>query len=206
MEERIKKFSSFRICEHAIAMIVFFVLIFTGLPQKFYNLEISKTIINLFGGIDMMRLIHRNTGLFFCLQLLAHIIYGATGLYRGVETTIFITKKDFRDAIHNLKYYLGFETMPATTDLFTYRQKFEYWGVLTGSILMALTGLILRFPVTATDILPGILIPASKVIHSNHAMILVIIIIWHLYNSVFNPEVFPLNRSIFTGYVYRGRT
>lgn len=203
MEERIKKFSSFRIAEHALAMVSFFILAITGLVQKFHDLEISRYIISLSGGIDMVRFIHRNTGLFFCFQIVVHILYGTIELYRGTEPKILIRKKDFRDAIHNLKYYLGFELKPASTELFTYRQKFEYWGILTGSLIMASTGLILRFPVTAADILPGIFIPAAKLIHSNHAIILAIIFLWHLYNSIFNPEVFPLNRSIFTGYVQR---
>lgn len=203
MEEKIKKFSGFRIAEHAVVMVTFLILAVTGLSQKFYNLDISRAIITFAGGIDMLRLIHRNTGLFFCLQIIVHIIYGIVEIYRGVEPKILIKKKDFQDAIHNLKYYLGFESKPASADIFTYRQKFEYWGILTGSIIMAVTGLILRFPVTASNILPGILIPASKLIHTNHAIILAIILLWHLYNSIFNPEVFPLNRSIFTGYVYR---
>lgn len=205
MEVKIRKFSSFRIAEHALAMITFFILALTGLVQKFHDLDISRYIITLSGGIDMIRFIHRNTGLFFCLQVIVHILYGALELYRGVEPEILIRKKDFEDAIHNLKYYLGFEPQPAPVDLFTYRQKFEYWGILTGSILMALTGLILRFPVTAASILPGIFIPAAKLIHSNHAIILSIIFLWHLYNSIFSPEVFPLNKSIFTGYAYRDR-
>lgn len=203
MEERIRKFSSFRIAEHALAMITFFILSVTGLVQKFHDLDISRSIINFLGGIDMIRLIHRNTGLFFCLQIIVHIFYGALELYRGVEPKILIRKKDFLDAIHNLKYYLGFEQKPAPVDLFSYRQKFEYWGIITGSILMALTGLILRFPVKAADLLPGIFIPAAKLIHSNHAVILAIIFLWHLYNSIFSPEVFPLNKSIFTGYAYK---
>ncbi len=199
--ERIRKFSNFRIIEHGLAMLTFFILAITGIAQKFYELEVSKAVILFLGGIDMVRLIHRNGGIIFCLQVIFHIMAGAVSLYRGMEPQILITKKDFSDAIQNLKYYLGFEERPADTGLFTYRQKFEYWGIVTGSIIMAITGLILKYPVSTTKILPGIIIPASKLIHTNHAIILVMIVLWHLYNSVFNPEVFPINKSIFTGYV-----
>lgn len=201
--EKIKKFSSLRIIEHALAMFTFFVLAVTGLCQKFHELEASKVIILFLGGIDIVRFIHRSAGIIFCLQVAFHILAGALSLYRGSEPYILITKKDFRDAIHNLKYYLGFEDSQAITGLFTYRQKFEYWGIVTGSFIMASTGLILRFPVEITNIFPGIVIPASKIIHTNHAIVIVIIMFWHIYNSVFNPEVFPLNKSIFTGYVIK---
>jgi hypothetical protein len=32
-------------------------------------------------------------------------------------------------------------------------------------------------------------------------LIFLLIGIWHIYDSMFSPEVFPLNKSIFTGYV-----
>jgi formate dehydrogenase subunit gamma len=199
--ERIKKFSTFRIIEHAISIVTFLILAVTGLIQRYHDLEISKNLIIFLGGIDMVRIIHRSVGMIFSFEVLMHILAGAVSLYRGVEPQILITARDFRDVIHNIRYYLGFESKPAATGLFTYRQKFEYWGIVTGSIIMSITGIILKYPVDTTKILPGILIPASKIIHSNHALIIVIIMVWHIYNAIFNPEVFPLNKSIFTGYV-----
>jgi len=48
--------------------------------------------------------------------------------------------------------------------------------------------------------LPGQVIPAAKVAHTNEAMLaLLVIVIWHIYNSIFSPEVFPLDTAIFIG-------
>ena len=71
------------------------------------------------------------------------------------------------------------------------------------------TGLVLWYPVWFYQVfsfLPGETIPAAKTIHSNEAMLaLTVLVIWHVYNSVFSPEVFPLDRSIFHGRISRER-
>jgi hypothetical protein len=65
---------------------------------------------------------------------------------------------------------------------------------------------ILWFPMTITHVLPGELIPVSKALHTNEALLIFIMIaVWHIYNSIFSPEVFPLDTSILTGKITRER-
>ena len=114
-----------------------------------------------------------------------------------------ITLKDFTDAIDNLRYYLGRQDHPARCDRYDYKQKFEYWGVIMGGVVIAGSGLMLWFPTAAfrwIPFLPGQILPAALEVHTNEAMLaLLVIAIWHIYNSVFSPEVFPLDTAIFTG-------
>jgi hypothetical protein len=71
---------------------------------------------------------------------------------------------------------------------------------------MVFTGFILFFPVAVARFLPGELIPAAKVAHSNEGlMALLVIAIWHIFNAHLNPDVFPADTSIFTGKVSRER-
>lgn len=119
---------------------------------------------------------------------------------------MFITRKDFEDAIHNMRYYFGFEERPARCDRYDYMEKFEYWTILIGGILMILTGIVLWFPTRIARWLPGEVIPTAKALHSNEAMLIFLInAVWHIYNSIFSPEVFPLDTSIFTGRISRER-
>ena len=98
------------------------------------------------------------------------------------------------------------ENSPTRGGRYTYKQKFEYWGILTGLLLMILTGFILWFPSVVTMFLPGEIIPAAKVLHTNEALVVFLIIaIWHVYNAIFSPEVFPMDTSIFTGYISKSR-
>ncbi len=204
---KIRRFSAFRIAEHWVFMITFSILVITGLSQKFYSLDISTWLIFHLGGIDYVRLIHRYTGIIFFIATSMHVITGIIGIaFRRWQPSMVINKKDFSDAVHNIKYYLGMEDHPAICDRYSYRQKFEYWGVLLGSIIMVFSGLILWFPVSVTRFLPGEIIPAAKVLHTNQALLIFsIIALWHIYNSIFSPEIFPLDKGIFTGNISRER-
>jgi cytochrome b subunit of formate dehydrogenase len=67
-------------------------------------------------------------------------------------------------------------------------------------MLMIATGLVLWFPTNVVKYLPGELIPAAKALHTNEALLaFLVIVVWHLYNAIFSPEVFPLDTAIFTG-------
>ena len=130
-----------------------------------------------------------------------HLGLGAFELAtRRARPTMFATRKDFTDAIQTLRYYLGVAPSPPKFDRFDYKQKFEYWGLVVGSVVMVVTGVLLYFPVFFTAVLPGQLIPAAKVAHSNEGlMAFLVIITWHIYNAHFAPGIFPFDTCIFTG-------
>lgn len=208
--EYTKRFSSYRVIEHQACAITFTVLAVTGLAQKFHDASWAQWVIMSLGGIDTSRVIHRTTGVIFAFLTLQHILVASYGLmFRKWAPSMVINRKDFTDAIDNLKYYFGLAETPASCDRYDYKQKFEYWGVVVGGILMILTGLILWFPTVVfslAPILPGQLIPAAKATHTNEAMLaFLVIVIWHIYNSVFSPEVFPLDTAIFTGKISKER-
>ncbi|MDA8434117.1 MAG: cytochrome b/b6 domain-containing protein, partial [Nitrospiraceae bacterium] len=190
--------------------ITFIVLVVTGVSQKFHDSAWAEWIIMNLGGIDNARIIHRTTGLVFTALTLQHILTGSYGLIvKKWMPSMVINLKDFTDAIDNLKYYFGITDMPARCDRYDYKQKFEYWGVVVGGVLMIMTGLTLWFPTKVFHLipfLPGQIIPAAKAAHTNEAMLaLLVIVIWHIYNSVFSPEVFPLDTAIFTGRISKER-
>jgi cytochrome b subunit of formate dehydrogenase len=170
---RIRRFSTYRILEHWGIILTTMILFATGLCQRFWHLETSQWFILKLGGIDNVRLIHRYAGLFFSLELLSNVIVGMMGVIRGKwQPTMFITKKDYEDAVHNIRYYFGFENHPAKCDRYDYMEKFEYWTILVGGVLMIATGFILWLPILVTRFLPGEIIPAAKALHSNEAMLI----------------------------------
>ncbi len=204
---KIRRFSRGRIVEHALAILVVGILVVTGLSQKFYTLSLCQWLILQLGGIDNVRLLHRYTGVVFLMLTVVHIFIAMMGIVaRRWQPSMMINKNDFTNAIHNLKYYVGLEKDPAQFDRYDFKQKFEYWGILVGAFLMIVSGLILWFPIQATRFLPGEFVPAAKVLHTHQAtLIFILIAIWHIYNAIFSPDVFPLDTSIFTGMISRER-
>jgi len=207
MKDTYRRFSAARILEHLFQIATFCVLVATGLSQKFYSSELSVWFILKLGGVDNVRIIHRGAGLVFSLALIVHIIVAAIGIIVWKwQPSMIITRNDFKNAVHNVKYYLGMENLPAMSGKYNYNQKFEYWGILTGGLVMMGTGAVLWQPVFFTRFMSGELVPLAKVLHSEEALVVFLIIAgWHIYNAIFSPDVFPLNVSIFTGYIPKQR-
>ncbi len=205
-EEYVRRFSLYRIIEHLVLIVLFIVLAVTGLSQKFYYLGMSQSVIITLGGIDAVRWLHHVAGVLFMVLAVQHILVNFVGIVgRQWEPSMLITFNDAQDAQHDVRYYLGLADQPAKRGRYNYKEKFIYWIILLGASQMIVTGFILWFPVAVTKYLPGQFIPASKAVHTNEAMLIFLLVaIWHIYDSIFSPEVFPLDKSIFTGYTRRG--
>jgi formate dehydrogenase subunit gamma len=201
------RFSLKQRIEHTATMLIFTGLCLTGLPQKFYAAGWAQAIIRTLGGIDSTRWIHRFFGWALLLSTVLHFV-GAFGaiVSKKVGFNIVPNQQDFRDAINTLRYYLGLNDKPARFDRYDYKQKWEYWGLVVGNIIMISSGLILIYPTAASRLVPGQVIPAAKVAHSNEGlMAFLVITIWHIFNAHLNPDVFPFDTSIFTGKISRER-
>lgn len=205
---RIRRFSPGRIVEHLLLILLFLGLAATGLAQTFHHVEASQWLFTVLGGVDMARRIHHYAGLAFAAMLLLHVTIAAWGVTtRGWPPSMLVSRQDVLDAMHDVRYGLGLADKPADRDRYDYKEKFTYWLVLTGGLIMVLTGFILWFPVTAVRYLPGEAIPVAALMHSKQALVVLLLAsAWHIYDSIFSPDVFPLDTSIFTGYTTRVRT
>ena len=201
------RFSPSQRFEHLLLMISFTLLVITGVPQKFFGAAWAQNIILLMGGIETTRLIHRISAILFCLEGVYHVAcIGVTVLQGRFTPSMIPGMRDVADAINSFKYCIGLSSEMPKFDRFDYRQKFEYWGVVMGWIVMVATGLVLMFPAQATQLLPGAFVPASKEMHGGEALlVLLIVVTWHLYGAHLNPMRFPGDISIFTGKISRER-
>ncbi len=99
----------------------------------------------------------------------------------------------------SMKWFLGLGPRPRY-GRYTYWEKFDYFAVLWGIVIIGTTGLILWFPEWFTLLVPGWFVNVATIIHSDEALLAVgFIFTIHFFNTHFRPDKFPMDPVIFTG-------
>lgn len=170
----------------------------------------AKYLADLLGGVEIARRIHRVSAIitfgYFFTHLFSLIRLKAKTKTSWKQTffgsrSLWFNKKDFKDFIASLKWFLGLGSRPAY-GRWTYWEKFDYMAVFWGVGVIGLSGLILWFPALFTKVLPGWLINVAMIVHSDEALLAVgFIFTIHFFNTHLRPESFPMDTVIFTGLV-----
>src|SRR6266542_2369015 len=108
--------------------------------------------------------------------------------------------KDGKDVLQNFAYYLGARPNKPKIARFGYAEKAEYWAVVWGTIVMGLTGLMIWFKLGVFSFLPRWAIDIALAIHFYEAVLATLaIIVWHFYQVIFDPDVYPINWAWYDG-------
>ena len=196
-ERTYKRFTASQRFEHIILLITFTVLGITGLAQRYAGIAVVKDLIQVLGGIESIRVLHR----IMATVLMAEVIYhGGIVSYKlfvlGRRAGMMPRWRDVRDVIQWVGFNLGFRAEPPKMPRYNFGEKAEYLAVVWGTVVMVITGFILWNPISTKAILPGQIIPAARLAHSTEALLAVVsILIWHMYNV----HIKRFNKSIFTG-------
>jgi cytochrome b subunit of formate dehydrogenase len=111
---------------------------------------------------------------------------------------------DWKNLIQMAKYNLGLAPAPPAMGRFNYTEKLEYVGLIWGSTVMVVTGLVLWFETPFLNRFPYWAIELATSVHYYEAILAAVsIVVWHFYFTIFNPDVFPLSRAMITGEIDR---
>ena len=205
---------NFRI-QHIALLITTIMLILTGIPLKFPKNSVSQFVINMFGGTPGAREVHHFFALGMILVGIYHLLY-IFWAERGRKDFFELLPKfkDFSDLINQLKYYLGIRKEKVKFGRYSYVEKFDYWAVYWGLVMMIGTGLIMwlfqgKFTPLffgdidlpfGPDIITNTLHAIAREMHSDEALLATLVIIgWHFYNGHLNPHKFPMSMVWLTG-------
>ncbi|MAU09733.1 MAG: hypothetical protein CL607_07930 [Anaerolineaceae bacterium] len=183
--------------EHVVLLVTFTGLAVTGLPQTYAEYGWAKALIDLMGGIESIRVIHR----ILATILMAEAIYhGGILTYKlfvlGRKATMIPGFRDLKDVLQWIAFNLGLRQEHPHLPRYNFGEKAEYLAVIWGTVIMVITGFMMWNPIATTNFLPGSAVPVARVAHGAEALLAVLsIITWHMWNV----HIRRFNRAMFTG-------
>jgi cytochrome b subunit of formate dehydrogenase len=168
-------------------------------------------VSDFLGGYEVTGFVHRVAAFFTFLYLFAHIgflSYNKKVKKRSLkymlsgENSMVPSKRDAIELWQTLKWFFRVGPRPEY-GRWTYWEKFDYFAVFWGVIIIGLSGLILWFPEFFTSLgIPGPVINIATIVHSDEALLATgFIFTIHFFNTHFRPDKFPMDMVIFTGCV-----
>jgi cytochrome b subunit of formate dehydrogenase len=189
---------------HWAVMVGFIGLAVTGFSLKFGSQWWAQAVVFLLGGPERLGTWHRFWAVITYGSVIVHLgwlVYFKT-LLKGNLTgpqTLFPSTQDANHLVQHIRYFLG-RSRPPRFNRFTYFEKIDYWAILVGMNTMGLTGAVLWFPEFFSALIPGYFINLALIIHVYEAIMAVALkFVIHIITTHLRPEVFPLDRSIFSG-------
>jgi formate dehydrogenase subunit gamma len=191
--------------QHIILFTSFLFLAFTGWGLKYAYQDPASAWISFWGGAKSAGIIHRVAGIILLIDFIYHQFY-MLNLFRkkDLRLTIVPMPKDVLDLIQNFMYYLGLSKVRPSFGKFSYLQKFDYWAVYWGMMIIGTSGFFLTYPVMVSSILPtwtlGWIWDVIFTMHSDEALLaIVFIFIIHFYSEHLKSDVFPMSWLWLTG-------
>ena len=202
------RFNRFNRNLHRTVIISFLGLALTGMILRFPDTGWARVLASLMGGTATAGWIHRLCAIATFGYMGMHLFdlvrrWRASGLrfakyFFGPDSMI-PTWRDVTEFVGTIKWFFGRGPRPHYGK-WTYWEKFDYFAVFWGVVIIGTSGLILWFPELATRILPGWSINVATIIHSEEALLATgFIFTIHFFNAHLRPEKFPMDRVVFTG-------
>ncbi len=222
-DEWFTRFVPFERFLHFLVVTSFLLLVITGTPLKFYYTDWAKAVFSIIGGPETARTLHRFAAIITFLYFGLHLASLAGKAWKGRGTlrdpaidrfqfkrlwnvlfgpdSMMPTWQDWKDFVAHNKWFLGKGPKPQF-GRWTYWEKFDYFAVFWGVVIIGASGLVMWFPIFFTRFLPGWIINIALIFHSDEALLAAgFIFSIHFFNTHFRIEKFPMDTVIFSGRV-----
>lgn len=193
-----------RLNHWALALSVM-ILTLTGMMVMYPDTDWAVNVINVVGGPGVFGIIHRIAGVIFLISVFGH---GIVILRRVLKDknfdwfgpdSLLPRRKDWADMKAMFRWFLG-KGKPPQLDRWTYWEKFDYWAVYWGALVIGLSGVVLWASPILLKFLPGWSFNVATIAHGVEAFLAVAtLFVVHFFNNHFRPEKFPLDTVMFTG-------
>ncbi len=206
------RFGPIRRAPYAALIVAFFGLTASGLALKYSDQKLGQWLAQIMGGFRSAGFWHHFFAVLGIAAVVAHLAgavarISKTRQERGWKTlflgpdSLVPRGRDFRDLGRMVLWFIGFGRKPAF-ERWTYWEKLDYWAFCLVAGLIGISGLMSWYPNVFCVVLPGSVLNAAKMIHSEFALYIAsFLFLIHYFHTHFRPEKFPMDLSILTGMV-----
>jgi cytochrome b subunit of formate dehydrogenase len=161
----------------------------------------SAQFLRLFGGAEGAAIWHRVGAVLIITSAVYHLFYLTfLATKKRLPLSMLPLPKDALDMRDNILFMLGLRKERPQFDRFMYLEKFDYWAVFWGIVMMVGTGFIFWFPAWFASWAPSWLISAALIIHGEEATLAILFLfVVHFYNVHLKPSIFPMNWAWLNG-------
>jgi cytochrome b subunit of formate dehydrogenase len=184
--------------QHLILLTSFLLLAYTGFALKFPQAWWAALFL---GSADWRGIGHRIAAAIFMGLSIYHawfMLFTAKGHWH--LKALKPGSQDLAQFVQTFAYYFGLRHDKPRPQFYGYAEKMEYWALVWGSVIMAITGGCLMYKEIFLRYFPKWLLDAVTTVHYYEAILACLaILIWHWYFVIFDPEVYPMKCTWITG-------
>ncbi len=191
---------------HAVLFTTFLGLAATGLVMRFSESFWARKFAAGVGGFGAILFFHKLCAIVLTIAFLIHVkevfqrglLHREKGIFWGA-TSMVANWKDAKDLFGHMRWFLGLGPKPQF-ERYAYWEKFDYWAVFWGMIIIGFSGYAMWFAPFFAHFLPGWALNAVLIIHSEEGLLAILFIFAiHFVNTHLRPDSFPMDMVIFTG-------
>jgi len=203
---RIKRFTPIQRVFHGTLIVSFLTQGATGLARMYIETPWGKKLCWIFGGYESVLTIHTYVGLFMICGFVLHVLYLLTtinwqrfpGSLFGPDSLV-PHPRDVKEFFLHVGWFLGINKAPQF-DRWGYWEKFDYWAVFWGMVIMGGTGLLLAYPLAASRFMPGWGLNVALWVHRIEAILAMAhVFMIHFFIAHLRRHNFPMDQAMFEG-------
>lgn len=186
---------------HGLVVLSFVTLVITGFALKFPDAAWVKAFQEFDPTSQYRGLAHRVAAVVISAATVFHLVHLAVVKHdRVILKELWPRLQDAKDIVAMFRFNLGLSRTRPTFGMFGYAEKMEYWAYMWGTVVMAVTGLILWANTWSLRHLPKWVSDAATAAHWYEAILASLsILVWHWYLVIFDPDVYPMDKAWLTG-------
>ncbi len=190
---------------HAVLFTTFLGLAATGLVMRFSESFWARKFAAGVGGFGAILFFHKFCALVLTIAFLIHVkeVF-QRGLFRREKgifwgpTSMVANWKDVKDLLGHMRWFLGLGPKPQF-ERYAYWEKFDYWAVFWGMIIIGFSGYAMWFAPFFAHFLPGWALNAVSSSTAKRDCWRFCLSFHSLRQHAPRPDSFPMDMVIFTG-------